>query len=152
MISFCVLFRSENFGQNIVSVFSRKDQIRTNLAPFFIPVVDIVKLFLEVIYISTKLRSWKSFFCCLNSATQKCGNNEILKQNQTLKLFIALKMALYCYFGFWNGHFLLFWLRGKSRKKFYNMNYWSKNVNKKFGSGYALTSSLFMSFLYTGQT
>ena len=55
----------------------------------------------------------------MSEPAQKCDRNAILKQNYTLKLFAAFKMAI----------FLLFRFRGKSRfsrfppKKFYNINY-----------------------------
>ena len=49
----------------------------------------------------------------------KCENNAIFKQNYTQKLFIALKMAYYCCFGFrGNLEFPYF-----NQKKFHNINY-----------------------------
>ena len=58
---------------------------------------------------------------------QKCENYAIFKQNYTLELFIALKMAYSCCFG----------LRGNLdfpeflQKKFYNINYWTSRPRRK---------------------
>ena len=55
----------------------------------------------------------------MTEPAQKCENYAIFKQNYTLELFIALKMAYSCCFG----------LRGNLdfpeflQKKFYNINY-----------------------------
>ena len=50
---------------------------------------------------------------------QKCEYNAIFKQKNTLKLFIAFKMAYSCCFSFGgNLHFPEF-----LQKKFYNINY-----------------------------
>ena len=55
-----------------------------------IPVVDVIKLFLEEIEISPKLRNGKKFVL-MSEPTLKCENNTSFKQIYTLKLFIALK-------------------------------------------------------------
>ena len=57
----------------------------------------------------------------------KCENNAIFKQNYTLELFIALKMAFLCCLG----------LRGNldfpdfQQKKCYNINYRSISISRK---------------------
>ena len=40
------------------------------------PVVDVIKLFLEEISISPKLRNWKTFVLMSKPALLKCENNE----------------------------------------------------------------------------
>ena len=51
------------------------------------PVVNVIKLFLEEIYISQKLRNWKKFVR-MSEPALNCENNAIFKQNNTQKLFI----------------------------------------------------------------
>ena len=46
------------------------------------PVVDVIKLFLEEIQISPKLRNGKKFVL-ISEPAQKCENNAIFKQNFT---------------------------------------------------------------------
>ena len=75
-------------------------------------VFNVIKLFLEEIEISQKLRNWKKF-CLMSETAQKCENNAILKQNFTLKLFFASKLLIQLR---GNLDFLL--------KKFYNISYW----------------------------
>ena len=66
----------------------------------------------------------------MSEPAQKCENYAIFKQNYTLELFIALKMAYSCRFG----------LRGNldfpdfPQKKFYIINYWT--VLECWGSGW----------------
>ena len=55
-------------------------------------VVDVIKLFLEEILISPKLRNWKTFVL-MSEPALKCENNDSFKQINTVKLFIAFKMA-----------------------------------------------------------
>ena len=61
----------------------------------------------------------------MSEPAPKCENNAIFKQNYTIELFIALKMAISCCFG----------LRGNLdfpdflQIKFYNINYWKRNKN-----------------------
>ena len=55
----------------------------------------------------------------MSEPAPKCENNAIFKQNYTIELFIALKMAISSCFG----------LRGNLdflQKKFYNINYSTK--------------------------
>ena len=52
----------------------------------------------------------------------KCENNAIFKQNYTLELFIALKMAYCCCLGLRGNLDFLDFLQ----KKFYNISYWSQ--------------------------
>ena len=100
---------------------------QTNSAPDIriYPVVDVIKLFLEEILISPKLRNWKTFVL-MSEPAQKCVNNAISNQNYAQKLFIAFKMAYSCCFG----------LRGNLdfpdflQKKFYNIGYW-KGFNQR---------------------
>ena len=61
----------------------------------------------------------KSLFWCLN-LHKKVKNNAIFKQNYALKLFIAFKMAYFCYFSF--GENLDF--PDFLQNKFYNINCW----------------------------
>ena len=61
----------------------------------------------------------------MSEPAPKCENNAIFKQNYTIELFIALKMAISCCFG----------LRGNLdfpdflQIKFYNINYRSANCS-----------------------
>ena len=63
------------------------------------PVVDVIKLFLEEIWISPKLRNGKKLVLMFEPAL-KLENNASFKQIYTLKLFIAFKMAYSCCFSF----------------------------------------------------
>ena len=62
-----------------------------------IPVVDVIKLFLDEIRISPKLRNWK-MVVLMSEPEQKYGNNAISNQNYTFKLLIAFKIAYSCCF------------------------------------------------------
>ena len=73
-----------------------------------LPVVDVIKLFLEEIYISPKLRNAKTFVLMSEHAL-KCLNNASFKQIYTLKLFIALKWPILAVSAY--------------QKKFYNIIY-----------------------------
>ena len=64
---------------------------------FSIPVVDVIKLFLEEIEIFPKLRNLKKFVL-MSEPEQKCENNAVFKQNYTAKLLITFKMAYSCCF------------------------------------------------------
>ena len=63
-----------------------------NLLLEFTSVVDVIKLFLEEIQISPKLRNLKKFVL-MSEPEQKCENNAVFKQNYTAKLLITFKMA-----------------------------------------------------------
>ena len=83
------------------------------------PVVDAIKLYLEEIQISPKLRNRIKFVLMTEPAQNVKTINAIFKQNNALELFISLKMAISCCFG----------LRGNLdfpdflQIKFYNINY-----------------------------
>ena len=62
-----------------------------------IPVVDVIKLFLDEIRISPKLRNRK-MVVLMSEPEQKYGNNAISNQNYTFKLLIAFKIAYSCCF------------------------------------------------------
>ena len=62
------------------------------------PVVDVIKLIFGVNQIYPKLRNWIKFVTKYEPA-QKWENYAIFKQNYTLELFIALKMAYCCCLG-----------------------------------------------------
>ena len=80
-------------------------------------VVDVIKLILQEIQISPKLRNGKKFVLMSNPAL-KCENNASFKQIFNLKLIIAIKMAYSCCFSFGgNLDFPKF-----LQKKFYNIN------------------------------
>ena len=64
------------------------------------PIVDVIKLILEEISISTKLRNWIKFVL-MSEPAQKCKNYVLFKQNYTLELFVAFKMAYSCCFSIW---------------------------------------------------
>ena len=61
------------------------------------PGVNVIKLFLEDIQISPKLRHLIKFVM-MSEPAQKCENQAIFKQNYTLELFIALEMVYFCCF------------------------------------------------------
>ena len=63
------------------------------------PVVDVIKLFLEEIWISPKLRNGKKLFL-MSEPALKYENNASFEQIYTQKLLIAFKMACYCCFSF----------------------------------------------------
>jgi len=88
-------------------------------------VIDVIKLFLEEIWISPKLRNWTKFVL-MSEPAQKCENNAIFKQHYTLELFLALEMVCYCCFSLGGNLDFLDFLA----KKFYNINYWSKFLGK----------------------
>ena len=56
----------------------------------------------------------------MSEPAQKCENFAIFKQNYTLELFIALKMAYSCCFGLRGNLYCPDFLQ----KKFYNINHW----------------------------
>ena len=62
-------------------------------------VVDVIKLFLEEIWISPKLRNGKKLFL-MSEPALKYENNASFEQIYTQKLLIAFKMACFCCFSF----------------------------------------------------
>ena len=60
-------------------------------------VVDVIKLFLEEIWISPKFTNTKKFVL-MSEPALKCENNWIYKQIYTLKLFIVFKNCLFLLF------------------------------------------------------
>ena len=79
------------------AVESNLVKLHTSHGTSILPAVDVIKLLLEEIQISQKLRNGKKFVTMSESA-QKCENQAIFKQNYTLELFIALEMVYYCCF------------------------------------------------------
>ena len=56
---------------------------------------NVIKLILEEMYISQKLRTWQKKFGLMSETARNCENNECsFKQNCTLKLFIAFKCPI----------------------------------------------------------
>ena len=53
----------------------------------------------------------------MSEPAQKCENDAIFKQNYTLELFVAFKMAYSCYFGFRGNLYFPDFIQ----KKFYNI-------------------------------
>ena len=70
------------------------------------------------------MKKWKKVFL-VSEPTLKCENNASFKQINTLKLFIAFKMAYYCCFSFGGNIDFPEFLQ----KKFYNINYRSRIVS-----------------------
>ena len=56
----------------------------------------------------------------MSEPAQKCENKAIFKQNNALELFISLKMAISCCFG-WRGNLDL---PDFLQIKFYDINFW----------------------------
>ena len=86
------------------------------------PVVDVIKLFLEEIWISPKLRNGKKLFL-MSEPALKYENNASFEQIYTQKLLIAFKMACYCCFSFGGNLDFPEFLQ----KNIYNINYWGNN-------------------------
>ena len=82
------------------------------------PVVDVIKLFLEEIWISPKLRNGKKLFL-MSEPALKYENNASFEQIYTQKLLIAFKMACYCCFSFGGNLDFPEFLQ----KNIYNINY-----------------------------
>ena len=57
------------------------------------PVVDVIKLFLEEISISPKLRNWKTFVL-MSEPAQKCENNAILIKTMLKNCLLLLKWPI----------------------------------------------------------
>ena len=85
-------------------------------------VVDVIKLFLEEIWISPKLRNGKKLFL-MSEPALKYENNASFEQIYTQKLLIAFKMACYCCFSFGGNLDFPEFLQ----KNIYNINYCTKS-------------------------
>ena len=62
----------------------------------------------------------------MSEPAQKCENYAIFRQNYTLELFVAFKMAYSCCFSLWGNLDFPDFLQ----KKFYNINCWFGNHKK----------------------